>query len=144
MQFTDTQKADISHMHSTYITNLARIATRRQQLLQQLQDAPQAQGPDFEELAASHEQLDAVTQKLQTCAVDENQLLLHQQTSMAMRVHISACVRQNSNFDFKFETQHGSLCDCTTAACAALASLVQNTILPAATCIKLTGCCNVV
>ena len=41
MQFTEAQKAGITQMHTTYVTNLARIATRRQQLLQQLQDAPQ-------------------------------------------------------------------------------------------------------
>ena len=41
MQFTEAQKAGITQMHITYVTNLARIATRRQQLLQQLQDAPQ-------------------------------------------------------------------------------------------------------
>ncbi len=98
MQFTEAQKAGITQAHTTYVTNLTQIATRRQQLLQQLQDAPQAQGLHFEELAACHEQLDAVTQKLQMCALDDNQLLLHQQTSLAMKVHISACVRQNFKF----------------------------------------------
>lgn len=45
-----------------------------------------------------------VTQKLQMCALDENQLLLHHQTSMAMKVPISACVRQNADFEFEFGT----------------------------------------
>ncbi len=38
------------------------------------------------------------------CALDENQFLLYQQTSLAVKVHISACVRQNSNSELKFET----------------------------------------
>ena len=101
MQFTEAQKAGITQMHAMYVTNLAQIATRRQQLLQQLQDAPQPQGLHFEELAACHEQLDDVTQKLQMCALDENQLLLYQQASLAVKVHISACVRQNLNLSLR-------------------------------------------
>ena len=61
MQVTEAQKAGITQVHTTKLTNLAQIATRhQQQLLQQLQDAPQAQGLHFQELAACHEQLDAV------------------------------------------------------------------------------------
>ena len=107
MQFTEAQKAGITQMHAMYVTNLAQIATRRQQLLQQLQDAPQPQGLHFEELAACHEQLDDVTQKLQMCALDENQLLLYQQASLAVKVHISACVRQNLNLSLR-RTLRGS------------------------------------
>ncbi|KAL0046357.1 hypothetical protein WJX82_010168 [Trebouxia sp. C0006] len=58
MQFTEAQKAGITQMHTTY------------------------------ELAACHEQLDDVPQKLQMCALDENQFLLYQQTSLAVKVDV--------------------------------------------------------
>ncbi len=174
MQFTEAQKAGITQMHITYVTNLAQIATRRQQLLQQLQDAPQPQGLHFEELAASHDQLDAVTQQLQMCALDENQLLLYQQTSLAVKVHISACVTgriQILNLNVRPAWQpmycavqcfapcvstcvltrlhqhcmSNGMTDSTTAACAAVAGLTQNIVLPAATCMMVAAMwCNLV
>lgn len=58
-----------------YITNTAWVSKRRQQLLQQLQSAPQLLGIDSREIGSRLSAIDEITEQLQQCVIQEDELL---------------------------------------------------------------------
>lgn len=72
MQFTPSQKRAIFCLRRSYLQQLAHSSRRRQQLLQQLQTAPEATGIKAGELASCHLTVDDITGQLQGLMAEEH------------------------------------------------------------------------
>lgn len=94
MQFTPAQKRQLFALRHSYITQLALISKRRQQLQQQLFSSPAAWGVSKDEMLDSHMTVDAVTQQLQDCAGLEHKLFIQYTIAVAhgvsSRVHLGS------------------------------------------------------
>ena len=73
IQLTEDQKAAICMQRRAYIVRMARIAHRRQRLLQQLQQAP-AVKLNTCQLESSCDAEENIVQQLQSCTLEENML----------------------------------------------------------------------
>ena len=89
-QFTPAQKRAVFALGRHYITQLALISTRRQQLQQQLLNSPAARGLSKDEMLNSHMKLDAITQQLQECAALQHKLFI--QYTIAVAHGVSSCL----------------------------------------------------
>lgn len=74
VKYTDLQKYSLFQSRRTYITDMARVARRRRELLQQLQSAPEAHSISFTESGTSYSSVDNITQQLQDCVKREDEL----------------------------------------------------------------------
>lgn len=88
-----------------YITNTAWVSKRRQQLLQQLQSAPQLLGIDSREIGSRLSAIDEITEQLQQCVIQEDELLFQFSGTVCLTVsrHIFQPYRSHSAlhaFDF--------------------------------------------
>jgi len=69
-----------------YITNVARVSKRRQQLLHQLQSAPQLLGIDSREIGSRLSVMDEITEQLQQCVTQEDELLFEFSGTVSLTV----------------------------------------------------------
>lgn len=72
MQYSSSQKHALYCIRRSYLQQLALIARRRQQLLQQLQAAPGALSTGIADLANNHLTVDNITQQLQELLAEEH------------------------------------------------------------------------
>ena len=72
MRFTQAQKDKLLALRQTFIIQLALIAARRQQLMQQLQRGPEPFGCSNVEMYAEHLNMEQINVRLQ-----QNQVLRH-------------------------------------------------------------------
>ncbi len=72
MQFSRSQQNALFFLRRSHLRQLADISKRRQQLLRQLQSAPEALGVSSGDLASSHFTVDDITQQLQKLLTDEH------------------------------------------------------------------------
>lgn len=86
MQITETQKVAMFALRRHFISNMALVTRRRQQLLQQLHSVPQPMGIDHQELNTSHGVVDSITRQLQACVRQEDALLHEHVWAMVFQV----------------------------------------------------------
>ncbi len=72
MQYSPSQKHAIFCIRRSYLQQLALIARRRHQLLQQLQAAPGTLCTGIADLASNHLTVDSITQQLQGLLAEEH------------------------------------------------------------------------
>ena len=84
MQISPAQTARVLQLRRDYITNVALVSRRRQQLLQQMQSIPPAMGITSHEFGSST--VDGITQQLQHCVVQEDKLCYGYKGGVALTV----------------------------------------------------------
>ena len=92
MQIEPTQQATMLKMRQELVRNLALTSRRRQQLLYQLQNTPQALGVNSHEFGSHLSAVDALTEQLQQCVTQEDELFYDYLTTISLAVgHFSIC-----------------------------------------------------
>lgn len=94
MQVEPTQEATILKLRQQLVASLALVSSRRQQLLHQLQSTPQALGVDTREFGSNLGVVDAITEQLQGCVTQEDELFFDYLTTISLTVgHFSVCLQ---------------------------------------------------
>ena len=86
LQFDEAQQAALFILRRQYVTDLAFNTRRRQLVMQQLQNIPEASGTDMTGLGAVHVSVLDLTQELQKCAEEEFALFRDYMTVLAYEV----------------------------------------------------------
>lgn len=86
MQVTPRSLEIVFKLRREYITNVARVFKRRQQLLHQLHSAPQLLGNDSREIGSRLCVMEEITEQLQQCVTQEDELLFEFSGTVSLTV----------------------------------------------------------
>lgn len=86
MQIQPHPLENLLKLRREYITNVARVCKRRQQLLHKLQSAPELLGNDSREIGSRLSVLEELTEQLQQCVTQEDELLFEFSGTVSLTV----------------------------------------------------------
>ncbi len=86
MQIQPRALENFLKLRREYVMNVAGVCKRRQQLLHQLQSAPQLLGNDSREIGSRLSVTEEITEQLQQCVTEEDELLFEFSGTVSLTV----------------------------------------------------------